>query len=72
MNMVINLQVPYSGKFLNSYTIGGFSRRAQFHEVRGYDKDHHDHSFPVVQFTCLAHVWVIIYSCLCRLCPYCT
>jgi hypothetical protein len=34
VNTVINLRVPYSfGKFLNSCTIGGFSRRAHFHEV---------------------------------------
>jgi hypothetical protein len=34
VNMVMNLAVPYnSGKFLNSCTTGGFSRRAQLHEV---------------------------------------
>jgi hypothetical protein len=34
VNMVINLRVPKNtGKFLSSYTIGGFSRRAQLHEV---------------------------------------
>jgi hypothetical protein len=33
VNAVMNLRVPYNaGKFLNSYTIGGFSRRAQLHE----------------------------------------
>jgi hypothetical protein len=35
VNMVINLRVSLNaGKFLNSCTTGGFSRRAQFHEVR--------------------------------------
>jgi hypothetical protein len=30
VNTVMNLRVPYSsGKFLSSYTIGSFSRRAQ-------------------------------------------
>jgi hypothetical protein len=34
VNTVINFRVPLSaGKFLNSCTIGGFSRRAQLHEV---------------------------------------
>jgi hypothetical protein len=34
MNMVMNLQVPKNaGKFLSSYTIGSFSKRAQLHEV---------------------------------------
>jgi hypothetical protein len=34
VNMVINLRVTYNvGNFLNSYTTGGFSRRAQLHEV---------------------------------------
>jgi hypothetical protein len=34
VNTVMNLRVPEnSGKFLSSYTIGGFSRRAQLHEV---------------------------------------
>jgi hypothetical protein len=33
VNTLINLRVSQtSGKFLSSYTIGGFSRRAQFHE----------------------------------------
>jgi hypothetical protein len=33
-NMVMNLWVPWNaGKFLSGYTIGGFSRRAQLHEV---------------------------------------
>jgi hypothetical protein len=33
VNTVINL-VPYNvGKFLSSYTTGGFSRRTQLHEV---------------------------------------
>jgi hypothetical protein len=33
-NTVMNLQVPQNvGKFLSSYTTGGFSRRAQLHEV---------------------------------------
>jgi hypothetical protein len=33
INTVMNLWVPYNfGKFLSSCTIGGFSRRAQFHE----------------------------------------
>jgi hypothetical protein len=33
VNTVINLRVPYNVvKFLSSYTIGGFSRRAQHHE----------------------------------------
>jgi hypothetical protein len=34
VNTVMNLWVPeIVGKFLSSYTIGGFSRRAQLHEV---------------------------------------
>jgi hypothetical protein len=34
VNTIINLRVPYNvGKFLSSYTTGGFSRRAQLHEV---------------------------------------
>jgi hypothetical protein len=34
VNTVMNLRVPYNaGKFLSSCTIGGFSRRAQLHEV---------------------------------------
>jgi hypothetical protein len=34
VNTVVNLLVPYiSGKFLSSYTIGGFSRRAKLQEV---------------------------------------
>jgi hypothetical protein len=34
LNMVMNLRVPQNvGKFLSSCTTGGFSRRAQFHEV---------------------------------------
>jgi hypothetical protein len=34
VNMVINLRVPQNaGKFLNSCTTGGFSRRAQLREV---------------------------------------
>jgi hypothetical protein len=34
VNAVMNLQVPLNaGKFLSSCTIGGFSRRAQLHEV---------------------------------------
>jgi hypothetical protein len=33
VNTVVNVLVPYRvGKFLNSCTIGSFSRRAQFHE----------------------------------------
>jgi hypothetical protein len=33
VNTVMNLRVPQNaGKFLNSCTIGGFSRRAQLHE----------------------------------------
>jgi hypothetical protein len=33
VNTVMNLRVSYNaGKLLSSYTIGGFSRRAQFHE----------------------------------------
>jgi hypothetical protein len=33
LNMVTNLLVPWNaGKFFNSCTIGGFSRRAQLHE----------------------------------------
>jgi hypothetical protein len=33
VNTVMTLAVPYNaGKFLSSYTIGGFSRRAQLHE----------------------------------------
>jgi hypothetical protein len=35
VNTVMNLLVlKIAGKFLNSYTIGGFLRRAQIHEVR--------------------------------------
>jgi hypothetical protein len=34
VNMVMNFRVPLNaGKFLSSYTIGGFSRRVQLHEV---------------------------------------
>jgi hypothetical protein len=34
VNTVTNLRVPLNvRKFLNSYTTGGFSRRAQLHEV---------------------------------------
>jgi hypothetical protein len=34
VNTAINLRIPYNtGKFLNSCTAGGFSRRAQLHEV---------------------------------------
>jgi hypothetical protein len=34
VNTVLNLRVPYiAGKFFGTYTIGGFSRRAQLHEV---------------------------------------
>jgi hypothetical protein len=34
VNTVMNLQVPSNvGKFLSGYTTGGFSRRAQLHEV---------------------------------------
>jgi hypothetical protein len=34
VNTVMNLRVSYNyGKFLSSCTIGGFSRRAQLHEV---------------------------------------
>jgi hypothetical protein len=33
VNTVMNLRVPYnSGKFLSGCMIGGFSRKAQFHE----------------------------------------
>jgi hypothetical protein len=33
VNTVMNLPVPQNaGKFLKSYAIGGFSRRAQLHE----------------------------------------
>jgi hypothetical protein len=33
VNTVMNLQVPSNaGKFLSSYTVGSFSRRAQLHE----------------------------------------
>jgi hypothetical protein len=33
VNTVMNLRVPYnSGKFLSSYTIDSFSRKAQFNE----------------------------------------
>jgi hypothetical protein len=35
VNTVMNLRVPQNvGKFLSSCRIGGFSRRAQLHEVR--------------------------------------
>jgi hypothetical protein len=34
VDTVMNLRVPYNaGKFLSSCTTGGFSRRAQLHEV---------------------------------------
>jgi hypothetical protein len=34
VNRVMNFRVPlYAEKFLSSYTIGGFSRRFQFHAV---------------------------------------
>jgi hypothetical protein len=34
----MNLGVPkIVGKFLSSYTTGGFSRRAQLHEVRKFE-----------------------------------
>jgi hypothetical protein len=34
VNKAMNLRVKQkAGKFLNSYTTGGFSRRAQLHEV---------------------------------------
>jgi hypothetical protein len=34
VNTVMNLRVPQNaGKFLSSCTTGGFSRRAQLHEV---------------------------------------
>jgi hypothetical protein len=34
VNTVMNLRIPQNaGNFLNSCTIGGFSRRAQLHEV---------------------------------------
>jgi hypothetical protein len=34
VSTVMNLRVPYNaGKFLSSCVTGGFSRRAQFHEV---------------------------------------
>jgi hypothetical protein len=34
VNTQMNLRVPYNfGKFLSSCTTGGFSRRAQHHEV---------------------------------------
>jgi hypothetical protein len=32
VNAVMNLRVQNAGKFLNSCTIGGFSRRAELHE----------------------------------------
>jgi hypothetical protein len=33
VNMVMNLRVPKNaGKFLSSFTTGGFSKRAQLHE----------------------------------------
>jgi hypothetical protein len=36
---VMNLRVPQNaGKFLSTRTIGGFSRRAQFHEVNLVNK----------------------------------
>jgi hypothetical protein len=35
VNTVMNLHLPLnSGKFLSRCTTGGFSKRAQFHEVR--------------------------------------
>jgi hypothetical protein len=34
VSTVLNIRVPLNaGKFLKSWTIGGFSRRAQLHEV---------------------------------------
>jgi hypothetical protein len=37
VNTVINLWVPYNtGKFLSSCTTGGFSKRAQLHEVSSF------------------------------------
>jgi hypothetical protein len=37
VNMVMNLRVPYNaGKFLSSYTTGGFSRRGQLHGVSSF------------------------------------
>jgi hypothetical protein len=42
VNTVMNLRVPQNaGKFLTSYTIDGFSRRVQLHEV------------SLVSFSCL-------------------
>jgi hypothetical protein len=38
VNTVMNFWVPWNtGKFLNCCTTGGFSRRAQFHEVSYYE-----------------------------------
>jgi hypothetical protein len=34
VNTIMNLRVPYNAGKLSSCTIGGFSRRAQLHEVR--------------------------------------
>jgi hypothetical protein len=35
----MNLRVPkHAGKFLNSCTTGGFSRRAQLHEIRLHNR----------------------------------
>jgi hypothetical protein len=34
VNTFLNLRIPQNaGKFLNGYTLGGFSRRAQLHDV---------------------------------------
>jgi hypothetical protein len=33
VNTVMNLRVPWNGKFLSSCATGGFSRRAQLHGV---------------------------------------
>jgi hypothetical protein len=38
VNTVMNLRVPYNaGKFLSTCTIGGFSSRAEHHEVSYYE-----------------------------------
>jgi hypothetical protein len=37
VNTVMNLRVPYiAGKFVGTYTICGFSRKAHLHEVSQY------------------------------------
>jgi hypothetical protein len=55
VNTVMNLHVPQnSGKFLSSCTTGGFSRRAQIHEVSlvSYVRIFIPTTLPVVLYGC--------------------